>query len=195
MHIIHWNGNINRADHHKYQYTFPDDSRMTISHFIAVGRKHNCRRKRPSFTLVELLLVMGIIAMLSSVVILAVNPRKMLISARDAARHQASSQLQRALQQYQVDQGSIPGQTQLFQTEGAAYPICAPGVPTGSSCVNLDVLVPTYIPSLPQDSAETNVNITGYKLYIDANRRPMVVAPLLGESLPTDGLVGHWTFD
>jgi len=139
--------------------------------------------------------VMGIIATLSSVVILAVNPRKMLVNARDASRQQASSQLQRALQQYQVDQGSIPGQAQLFQTEGAAYSICAPGVPTGASCVNLDVLVPTYIPSLPQDSAETNVNITGYKLFTDANRRPMVVAAHLGESLPTNGLVGHWTFD
>ena len=194
MHIILWNGNINREYYEKCQYTFPDDSRMTLQRFIAVGRNQNRRRKRPSFTLIELLLVMGIIAVLSSVVILAVNPRKMLIGARDASRKQSVSQLQKALQQYQVDQGSIPGQVQLFQTEEAAYPVCAPGVPTSSVCINLDALVPTYMASLPRDTAETNPNLTGYMVYKDAQQRPLAASHWLGESTLKNGLMGHWRF-
>jgi len=141
-------------------------------------------RFRPSFTLIELLLVMGIIATLASVVILSINPARQLGQARDAQRRSTVSQLQKALDQYLIDNNQYPSGMQEGQSLAKA--ICRVGV-VESSCVSLDALVTngTYLPSIPVDPLETNALITGYSLYLQNGR-----AQANASHMETSG----WTF-
>ena len=65
-------------------------------------------RKKSAFTLIELLLVIGIIAVLAAIVILAVNPMRQLAQARNAARQSDSKEVMNAIQQYVIHNGSTP---------------------------------------------------------------------------------------
>jgi prepilin-type N-terminal cleavage/methylation domain-containing protein len=124
---------------------------------------------RRAFTLIELLLVIGIIASLMSIVILSVNPRKMLMNAQDAARNSAASTIEKAMTQYLIDQGGSLSASLTVPTGLAnAKPICKAGV-TSSTCMNIDVLSPTYLASVPQDSQERCTNFSGYKIYKDGS--------------------------
>lgn len=143
--------------------------------------------RRSGFTLIELLIVIGIIGTLASVTIVAINPNKQLLSAKDAARLNMVRALQNALSQYSIDNGSFPAGVPTVTTK----PLCKQGVTGDATCVNLDTaLVPTYIAQIPQDSAETRANYSGYMVLINKGR-PEVTASYLGLS---NGLVGYWKF-
>src|SRR3990167_3445931 len=58
---------------------------------------------RASFTLIELLIVIAIVAILYVVVVLAVNPRELLKQARDSNRFQHMGSINTALTLYQAD--------------------------------------------------------------------------------------------
>ena len=55
---------------------------------------------KKGFTLLEILLVVGIIAILSGIVIIAINPARQLANVRDAQRKLALSEINSALAQY-----------------------------------------------------------------------------------------------
>ncbi len=77
--------------------------------------------KRTGFTLIELLIVIAIIAILSVVVILALNPAELLKQARDSNRISDMSTLKNALSLYVAD-----GNTTLDNASGTgtAYARC-----------------------------------------------------------------------
>ncbi len=58
---------------------------------------------RPAFTLIELLLVIGIIAILSGIVIGALSPARQLGSSRDAKRRSDVNTILNAVYQYSID--------------------------------------------------------------------------------------------
>lgn len=65
--------------------------------------------RRVGFTLVELLLVTGIIGILASIVIVAVNPGRQLAQARNTQRRGHINVLLNAINQYQIDHtGTLP---------------------------------------------------------------------------------------
>lgn len=139
------------------------------------------------FTLIELLIVIGIIGTLASITIVAINPNKQLLAAKDVTRISMVKQLQNALSQYLIDSGSFP--TGIPATNPKA--ICIAGMTTDATCVNLDVLVPKYLPSLPQDASETNANYTGYMVDTNAGRPEVRATYLFNRS----GLVAYWRLD
>jgi prepilin-type N-terminal cleavage/methylation domain-containing protein len=132
---------------------------------------------RKGFTLIELLLVIGIIAILASIVIVAINPTKQLGDARDAQRRSDVNTILNAVYQYAIDnEGALPGNIPTTTSKG----ICKVTA-IGANCyngVNLRVLTGAYLVSIPTDpQAGTTGTGTNYTIVQDANGRITVAAP------------------
>jgi uncharacterized protein (TIGR02145 family)/prepilin-type N-terminal cleavage/methylation domain-containing protein len=150
-------------------------------------KKHNSR----GFTLLEILLVIGIIAVLAGIVIIAINPSKQLATVRNAQRKSNLSEINKALTQYYIDHSSYPASVTTSLTE-----ICNTGAsstPTGISCtglIDLSALVPTYLVAIPTDplgstlsfldkfipTAYATTNGTGYKVMKDPANKVVLTA-------------------
>ena len=135
--------------------------------------------KRRAFTLIELLLVIGIIAILASIVIVAINPTKQLGDARNAQRRSDVNTVLNAVYQYAIDNnGTLPG---VIPT-GSGKLICESDT-TGTACtttangVDLSSLVGTYVVDIPEDPQDETAGTVGYTIIQDANGRVTVTAP------------------
>ncbi|MES3005821.1 MAG: type II secretion system protein [Patescibacteria group bacterium] len=102
--------------------------------------------KNKGFTLIEVLVVMGILAILATIVLIAINPSRQFKQARDTQRTSNVNAILNAIGQYAADhKGTLP--TDIDAT------------PTDISDTGADIcenLVPTYMPALPADP-----NLTG----------------------------------
>lgn len=136
------------------------------------------RSRRLGFTLIELLLVIGIIAILASIVIVAINPTKQLADARDAQRRSDVNTILNAVYQYAIDEnGNLPA---CIDGKTAAVPgnVCLSNDCTGvTNGCNLSALTGTYLVGLPVDPSGATGNDTNYNIYEDANGRVTVAAP------------------
>lgn len=63
---------------------------------------------RKGFTLIEMIITIGILGVLASIVLAVVNPLAQFQKSNDARRKGDLSQLQRALEQYYQDHGQYP---------------------------------------------------------------------------------------
>ncbi len=77
--------------------------------------------KKSGFTLVELMVVTGIVTILAAIVILIINPQKQLQKARDAVRKDDLSQIATALGNYSLEIGSYPLSTTDYQITNAPW--------------------------------------------------------------------------
>ncbi len=120
---------------------------------------------RKGFLFIELLIVMGIMGILMSIVVVAVNPRKHLCDTNNAKRASTAREMTNAINQYQVNTFQRAGGDGIPVGEANAVPICRYGVTGDSTCVNMDVLVPDFLLELPVDTAEANPNYSGFVTY------------------------------
>jgi type II secretory pathway pseudopilin PulG len=105
-------------------------------------------KKEKAFTMIELLLIIGILAVLAGVVIVALNPGVQLAKARNSERIADISDIYKAVQEYYVDNNNWPSSGALTTT---LTEICDTNdLPSG--CIDLDILVTEgYLTELPTD--------------------------------------------
>ena len=138
-------------------------------------------KKQPAtagFTLIEILIVIGIIAILAAIVLVAVNPAKQFAKANNAQRASNINAILNAVGQVTIDYKG-------------AFPVTIPATPTeiGSATGKIDLcgtLVADYLPALPADPTLTDQSIdkaectasagytTGYKISKDIYNRVTV---------------------
>ena len=133
--------------------------------------------KRPGFTLIELLMVIAIMAILSSIVFLALNPTRQLGLSRNRKRHNDITSILNALYQYAIDNnGVLPTSIPT----GTAKQICMPSAVNCNNGVDLSVLsqTGTYLVHIPSDpQASTTGTGTNYWIMRDGSRRLTITAP------------------
>jgi prepilin-type N-terminal cleavage/methylation domain-containing protein len=151
------------------------------------------RKNRSGFTLLELLIVIGIMGVLSSIVVVAINPAEQFERAKVRKLVHEASQLEKALAQYAIDEGSLPSDTPTLNESDDAEPICKQGV-SSSECISLDsILIPDYLSEIPLDDYENNSDYSGYVVYKDLEGQPHVSSAYV--TCWSDGLVGKWKFN
>lgn len=129
--------------------------------------------KTRGFTLIEILVVIGIIAVLAAIVIIAINPARQFAQARNTQRVSNIDTILNAIGQNVADNKGI--------LTGCGTITASTTIGTGSGNVDLGVstcLVPKYIPSsIPVDPTNGTAADTKYEISFDANTgRYMVCA-------------------
>lgn len=100
------------------------------------------------FTLIEILVVIGIIAILAAIVIVAINPARQFAQARNVERTSDVNAILNAIGQYIVDNkgiapAGISSTTEQQIEKAGGTDICS-------------TLVPTYMAALPVDPKQVN---------------------------------------
>lgn len=129
-----------------------------------------------AFTLIELLLVIGIIAVLAVVVFVALDPAKRFADARDARRVTDVETILSAVTQYTIDnKGDVPGNLTTTEKQiGSAISNC--GISTGDcsiandgDCIDLSSALERYLKVIPFDPLDGSTSLTHYSIVRDAN--------------------------
>ncbi|MEK7606234.1 MAG: type II secretion system protein [Patescibacteria group bacterium] len=98
------------------------------------------------FTLIEILVVMGIIAILAAIVLIAINPARQFAQARNAQRTSNVNAILNAVGQFIADnEGDLPPS---IDDAGGIDPAEEISSADRDLCINL---APTYLPALPTD--------------------------------------------
>src|SRR3989344_5260166 len=139
------------------------------------------KQKDRGFTLIEILIVIGIIAILAAITIVAINPARQFSQAKNAQRSSNVNSILNAVYQYAIDNtGTLPANIPVSAT--CATPATNQICKTGGTCtglVDLSVLTTneTYLVSLPTGPTGSTTNGTGYFVAKSANGRVTVCAP------------------
>lgn len=139
-------------------------------------------RSTKGFTLLEILLTIGIIAVLATVVMVSLDPVTRFQDARDSRRLSDIQSILSAVHQYVIDnQGSYP--TGLDTTErhiGTAGSGCAIGgecsVGGDGDCVDLETTLERYLKDIPFDPENGSSSLTHYSIQLNSNNIVIVRA-------------------
>jgi prepilin-type N-terminal cleavage/methylation domain-containing protein len=131
------------------------------------------------FTLIEVLVVIGILAVLAAVVIVAINPARQFAQARNSQRQSNVTTILNAIGQNIADNKGIFTCGDDIETSTTTI---------GTSETDLaDCLVPTYMPQMVTDPDGGDLADTGYEVSMDADTgRVMVCAPNAAEDAIED---------
>ena len=137
--------------------------------------------KNKGFTLVELLVVIGIISALTAVVFVALDPAKRFKDARNARRTTDSDTILAAVHQFIVDTGgSLPAgvgssASQIGTCGSGGATLCTGAT---SACLDLATVMSgnKYLKTNPIDPSVGSAATTGYSVSKDSNNLFTVTA-------------------
>jgi prepilin-type N-terminal cleavage/methylation domain-containing protein len=142
--------------------------------------------KNKGFTLIEILVVIGIIAVLATIVIVAINPAKQFAQARITQRTSNVGTILNAIGQRLADNKGVFAGTYVINSVTytcGPLPTTATNITTATAADTTTqtgalggCLTPTYIPSLPTDPTWTSADGTNtlYNVVVDAIGRVTV---------------------
>ena len=142
-----------------------------------------------AFTLIELLLVVGIVGILASIVIAFIRPKDVFDSAHDLERQEHIRSILNGIQQFNIEYTSWPKLSEVGTIESEALEICvASGATLSFFCeffppkkVYLGDIIPEQLPTIPRDpdhNIKENPHGTSYFIHKDENNRIYISAPL-----------------
>jgi type IV pilus assembly protein PilA len=152
------------------------------------------KKSEKGFTLIEVLVVIGMVAILAAVVLIAVNPARQFAQGRDSQRSSNLNAILNAVGQRIADNKGVFAGT---FTVGATTYTCGtlpnvatdiltsqPALPSDVSAA-LGCLVPTYMPALPLDPTSGSGANTGYEIFQEASTgRIHLIASTTEPSIP-----------
>ena len=142
-------------------------------------------KRAAGFTLIEILIVIGIIAILAAIVLVAINPARQFKQANNTQRSSNVNAILSAVGHYTVDnKGKLPTDVDTGAQE-ISEALC-------------DNLVPKYISAIPSDPTsggkgalfsdcdDVDAGDIGYEVESDANGRVTVSAPNTEDLSPSE---------
>ena len=132
-----------------------------------LNQKNNSASK--GFTLIELVVVIGILAVLFAIVLIAINPGRQFAQANDTKRRSDVNAILNAVSQYAADN---KGDLTALGTMTSTPTLIANGTGNVDIC---NKIVPTYISAMPSDpktgtGTDCTTYSTGYSIAKDGNR-------------------------
>ncbi|MEK7531135.1 MAG: type II secretion system protein [Patescibacteria group bacterium] len=152
--------------------------------------KSNFIKTARAFTLIEILVVIGIIAVLAAIVIIAINPARQFAQARDSQRTANLNSILNAVGQRIADNKGVFAGVAADGSICPTLPASATEISTTSpasaeTSAKLGCLTPTYIPELPADpNGGSGPGLIGYKIYQDTNGRVHLLADTPETAIP-----------
>ncbi len=117
--------------------------------------------------------IIGVISILASIVIVAINPTKQIGDARNAQRRSDTNTILNAVYQYAIDNnGDLPTTLPTTPRE-----ICQYEAYDCAGLVDLSPLVGDYLVDIPSDPATNDPRSTEYTIEYDSAGRVTVAAP------------------
>jgi len=105
------------------------------------------REKSTGFTIIELLIVIGIMVILGAIVVFAMNPIERIRDARNNQRKAHVEAIYGALKSYNLREGDFPDCVEVVERDA-------------KECEGY--LIPEHMPSMPRDPLEGSEEETGY---------------------------------
>ena len=133
------------------------------------------RETKSAFTLVEILIVIGLLAILAVVTFVIINPAQRINAANDTQRREEVREIQKAIEVYSTQNGgSLP------TVSGNSLPVVtnANVLTLGAPASTLDGFTPVYMKAIPLDPSGSE-----YRVGILANQQ-VIVGTTLSDGNP-----------
>jgi len=138
------------------------------------------QKKFAGFTLIEILVVVALIAILTAITYIAINPAKNFADTRNTQRSSDVTQILNAVTEYTAEEShqlSDFGTIAICLTGTPMAIIDGTGTPTAGQINLQTLLVDTYIVGIPHDPNQAAGNVTGYTMCRTAGNRVEIDAP------------------